>query len=317
MKSAIDTLLARLRMKQLQLLIALDEHRSLHKAAAALAMTQSAASKALRELESMVGGPLFERSRTGLVPNASGHCVIGHARRVVSDLAALCDDMADLRAGRGGRLAVGAIMGAVPDVLVPALAQLRATHPDIAVEIVEDTSLRMLELLDDGHLDVVIGRTLVADAPSRYHYQPLGEEAISVVVGHGHPPLRGPRTWTDFAGYRWVVYPGHMPMHAFLQRELDLAGMPFPADTIATASTYATVTLLQADPTLVALLPTAVARGFVRQKVLRIVPLTVQSRNPTFGIVTRKAGALPPAAQQFVRAVLAGQRAGRGRAPDA
>lgn len=304
MKSAIDTLLARLRMKQLQLLLALDDHRSLHKAAAALAMTQSAASKALKELESMVDGPLFERSRTGLVPNAAGHCVIGHARRLVGDLAALCDDMADLRAGRGGRLAVGVIMGAVPDVLVPALGRLRAAHPDLSVEIVEDTSLRMLGLLDDGHLDLVIGRTLVSDAPSRYHYQPLGEEPVSVVVGHSHPPIRGGKTLADLAGYRWVVYPGHMPMHAFLQREMDLAGVPFPAATIATASTFATAALLQADPGLVALLPTAVAQVFVRQKMLRIVPVAVQSRNPTFGIVTRKGGTLSPAAQRFVRALL-------------
>ncbi|HEX8887372.1 MAG TPA: LysR family transcriptional regulator, partial [Noviherbaspirillum sp.] len=51
MKQTIDTLLARLRMKQLQLLIALDEHKSMHKAAGALSITQSAASKVLHELE--------------------------------------------------------------------------------------------------------------------------------------------------------------------------------------------------------------------------------------------------------------------------
>ena len=42
--------MGRLRMKQLQLLIALDDHKSLHKASSAMSMTQSAASKALAEL---------------------------------------------------------------------------------------------------------------------------------------------------------------------------------------------------------------------------------------------------------------------------
>jgi molybdenum-dependent DNA-binding transcriptional regulator ModE len=56
MKSTLDVLMGRLRMKQLQLLIALDDHKSLHKASSAMSMTQSAASKALAELESMLEG---------------------------------------------------------------------------------------------------------------------------------------------------------------------------------------------------------------------------------------------------------------------
>ena len=102
MKQTINTLLARLRMKQLQLLIALDEHKSMHKAAGALSMTQSAASKVLRELEDMFETPLFERSKTGMIPNQFGHSVI-HARLLVTDLGALCQDIADIRSGKGGR----------------------------------------------------------------------------------------------------------------------------------------------------------------------------------------------------------------------
>jgi DNA-binding transcriptional LysR family regulator len=75
-------------MKQRQLLIALDEHKSLHKAAGVMAMTQSAVSKVLQELESM-----FERIRNGMVPNQFGHTVIRHARLLITDLGALCQDM--------------------------------------------------------------------------------------------------------------------------------------------------------------------------------------------------------------------------------
>ena len=187
MKSTLDTLTGRLRMKQLQLLIALDEHQSLHQAAAAMAMTQSAASKSLQELEGMLEAPLFERSRRGMRPNAFGHCVIRHARQLVADLSAMCEEVAGIRAGSGGRVAVGVIMGAVPDVLVPALEQLRQAHPDLALEIIEDTSLRLLGQLDDGHLDLVLGRSLVSDEPGKYRYHPLGDEQVSVVVGHAHP----------------------------------------------------------------------------------------------------------------------------------
>ncbi|MFL6638404.1 MAG: LysR family transcriptional regulator, partial [Paraburkholderia graminis] len=106
MKNTLNVLLGKLRMKQLQLLIALDDQKSLHKAAGLMSMTQSAASKALQELESMFEAPLFERSKSGMIPNQLGHCVIRLARLVATDLTALCLDVAEIRSGRGGRLAI-------------------------------------------------------------------------------------------------------------------------------------------------------------------------------------------------------------------
>jgi DNA-binding transcriptional LysR family regulator len=312
MKTTLDVLVSRLRMKQLQLLIALDEHKSLHQAAAAMAMTQSAASKALQELEAMLDAPLFERSRSGMRANPFGHCVIRYARLMVTDLGALCQDMAEIRSGRGGHLAVGTIMGAVPDVLVPALEVIQAAQPKLSVDIVEDTSLRLLVLLDDGRLDLVLGRALVSEQPDRYHYQPIGEEPVSVVVGHAHAtPRARSLELADLGGYRWIVYPGHMPMHELLQRELDLAGLSLPANVISTASTFVTVALLQRSDRLVSLLPTSVAELFARQKMLRILPVRLLSRQQTFGVVTRRGGTLSAAARELIGLLRSGADARR------
>jgi DNA-binding transcriptional LysR family regulator len=302
MKPTLDVLMSRLRMKQFQLLIALDDHKSLHKASSAMAMTQSAASKALAELESMLAAPLFERAKSGLIPNQLGHCVIRYARLLATDLTALCQDVADIRSGTGGRLAVGAIMGAVPDVLVPVLNDLQASYPALSMEIVEDTSAQMLVLLDDGRLDIVIGRSIVSDEPSRYHYQPLGDEPLAVVVGYDHPPLPpGEVTLADLAGHRWVTYPNTMPMQALLQREMDLAGLPMPVNTLSTASTFVTVALLQHGVDLVSLLPVGVAALFHKHKMVRALDVRLESRSQTFGIVTRKGGVLSAPATQFVQ----------------
>jgi DNA-binding transcriptional LysR family regulator len=301
MKDTLNVLFSRLRMKQLHLLIALDDHKSLHKAARALAMTQSAASKALHELETMLEAPLFERSKNGMRPNPFGDCVIRYARLVATDLTALCRDVAQLRSGRGGRLAIGAIMGALADWVLPALDALHASDPDLAIEIVEDTSARMLAQLDDGRLDLVVGRAAVSADPSRYAYHALGAEPLSVVVGRVHPPvLRREMTLRDLAGYRWVTYPSQMPLHALLERELDLAGMSLPASAISTASTFVTVALLQQSADLVSLLPAGIAALFAQHRLLRILPVQLKSPSQTFGIVTRRGGVLPAPAAQFI-----------------
>ncbi|WP_144141232.1 LysR family transcriptional regulator [Paraburkholderia sp. BCC1884] len=301
MKDTLNVLLSKLRIKQLQLLIALDEQKSLHKAAGTMSMTQSAASKALQELESMLDAPLFERSKSGMIPNQLGHCVIRYARLVTTDLAALCQDVAEIRSGRGGRLAIGAIMGAIPECVVPALNRLHAAQPDLSIEVVEDTSARMLQQLDDGRLDLVIGRATVAADPSKYQYRPLGDEPLSVVVGYSHPPLpKKAVKLHDLAAHRWVMYPSHMPLHALLEREMDLAGLEMPDNAISTASTFVTVALLQSSAELVSLLPTAIAALFVEKKMLRVVPVELKSPSQTFGIVTRKGGVLSPPAGQFI-----------------
>jgi DNA-binding transcriptional LysR family regulator len=311
LKTTLDVLMSRLRMKQLQLLIALDDHKSLHKASNAMSMTQSAASKALSELESMLEAPLFERAKSGLVPNQFGHCVIRYARLLASDLTSLCQEFADIRSGTGGRLAIGAIMGAVPDVVVPVVNQLQESHPGLAIEIVEDTSARMLALLDDGRLDLVVGRSIVSDQPSKYTYQPLGDEPLAIVVGFDHPPFAseaddetGEVSFAELSGHRWVTYPGAMPMHALLQREMDLAGAPMPVSAISTVSTFVTVALLRDSADLVSVLPAAVARVFCEHRMLRQIPVVFRSRSQTFGIVTRKLGVLSPGARQFIARVL-------------
>ncbi|HTH59970.1 MAG TPA: LysR family transcriptional regulator [Paraburkholderia sp.] len=302
MNKTLNTLLSRLRMRQLQLLIALDDHRSLHKAASALSITQSAASKALRELESMFGEPLFERSTSGMIPNQFGHCVVRYARLFASDLNALCEDVAQIRSGRGGRLAIGAIMGAIPDVVVPAVKALQASQPNLSIEVTEDTSTRMLAQLDEGQLDLVIGRSAVSSDPSKYRYRSLGVEPLSVVVGHAHPPPGNDAlTLADLASHRWVTYPAHMPLNALLEEEMTLAGLAMPANTISTASTFVTVALLQESDDLVSLLPTDIARLFERQRMLRILPVALKSRSQTFGIVTREGSVQSPAAEQFIR----------------
>lgn len=322
MKTTFDALMARLRMRQIQLLIALDDHASLHKAANAMAMTQSAASKALGEVEAMLGESIFERSKQGMMPNPFGRCVIRYARLLTSDISALCREVADIRSGTGGRLAIGAIMGAIPTCVVPAVEGMQRRYPGLSVEIVEDTSANMLPLLDDGRLDVVVGRATVSADPSNYVYEALGDEPLCVVVGAGHPPIvrsanhdgadkrgKGDKRdkhslgFADLVGHRWIHYTAGMPMHELVHREMDLAGVPVPVGAITTASTFVTVTLLQGSADLVSILPAAVAKVFADRGMVTILPIALQSKSETFGVVTRKQGAVSLLAAQFIAAL--------------
>jgi DNA-binding transcriptional LysR family regulator len=66
----------------------------------------------------------------------------------------------------------------------------------------------------------------------------------------------------DLQPYYWIVYPSRMPLRALLEREMSDAGIAMPTNVIETASTSATVALLQRSTDLVALLPQAVCEFF-------------------------------------------------------
>ena len=84
MLASLPALVSRLRLKQLRLLIALDEQGSLHKAAEAVAISQPGATKALNEIESAFGTRLFTRTSQGLEANDLGRCAIRYARLILS-----------------------------------------------------------------------------------------------------------------------------------------------------------------------------------------------------------------------------------------
>lgn len=309
MTLTVNAMLSRLRLKQMGLVIALDQQRSLRKAAAELAMTQSAASKALAEIEGILGGTLFERSRVGIVPNALGRCVIRYAWLLRADVDAMWQEVSDIRLGHSGRLSVGAIMGAVPRTLTDAIARLREEEPEISIEIVEDTSQRLLQLLDQGQLEVAIARTVVSARPALYRYVELADEPLSVAAGPEHPLARARKvTLKDLQSCNWIAYPSRMPLRALLEREMTDAGMTPPTNFIETSSTFATATLLRRSADLVALLPRDVCEFFSAQKLLRTLPIELKSRTQPFGIVTRAGGRLSAVGQRFVDLLLAAQR---------
>jgi DNA-binding transcriptional LysR family regulator len=294
------TMVSRLRFKQLRLLIALDEAKSLHKAAERVSITQPGASKALHEIESTLGASLFERTSQGLEANDLGRCAIRYARLINTDLARLREEMLGILQGHGGRLSVGAIMGAVP-ALVEALSRLRIRQPQLSVEIVEDTSARLLGLLDEGRLDLALCRTSVSQRPATYDCRVRQPEPLLLVAHPQHPLAhREGLQLVELAECRWVVFPVNMPMRLTLEQAFREAGLSFPQYPIETSSTFTTLSLLAQDPTLVAVMPTDVARMALDHGILAALPLRLASRSEPLEIVTRHGVSLSVPAQWLI-----------------
>lgn len=301
MLPSLSSITSRLHLKQLRLLIALADHGSLLRAAEQVALTQPGASKALQEIELTLGAQLFVRTNRGLEPTDLGHCVIRYARLIHTDLAHLREEMIGIMQGHGGRLALGVIMGAVP-LLTDALSRLLEKRPALSVEIVEDTSARLLHLLDQGRLDMAICRTSISQRPYLYDSVNIHNEQLAVVANVNHPMAAQPQLQlVDLAESRWVVYSANMPMRLSLEREFHEADLRFPLHLLETTSAFTTLSLLQKNPLFVALMSVDVAQFCTGFGMTCILPLQLQSRSEPYQLVTRRDTPLSPVAQLFIK----------------
>ncbi|MEU3600987.1 LysR family transcriptional regulator [Streptomyces sp. NPDC006798] len=132
-------------------------------AAARLGYTPSAVSQQVAALERQTGTVLLERAGRGIRPTAAGRLLAEHAVLIGRQIAEAETALADLRAGRTGRLVVRYAAGCGAPLVAPALARLRAAHPEVRIDIAPDIAVG-----DDALADVARGLVdlaVVADAP--------------------------------------------------------------------------------------------------------------------------------------------------------
>ncbi|KQP12486.1 LysR family transcriptional regulator [Pseudorhodoferax sp. Leaf267] len=318
MVPSLPSILARLRFRHLSLLIALDEHGSLHKAAQRTGMTQPGLTRALHEIELTFGAPLFTRSARGMAATELGQCVLRHARLIAADVGQLREEIEGVLRGSGGRIAVGAIAGALHGVLVAAIGRLRAQQPALSVEVREATSVELLQLLGEGRLDLAVCRTTVLPYPEQFHYEPLLDEHVAVAAHPRHPLLQaGPVTLDQLAGCAWIFYPAHLPLRSLLERAFHEAGLALPRHAVETASTFATMLLLREDTQAVALMTEATMAFCEHHGVAARLPIAITARHEGYGIVTRHGAQSSPLTGMLAQCLRDAARAQPGPAAPA
>ncbi|RYY98291.1 MAG: LysR family transcriptional regulator, partial [Comamonadaceae bacterium] len=155
MAHAPDYLVRRLRLRHLELLVALAEAGTMRAAAARLHLSQPALSKMLAEVEAGFGARLFERSPQGLQANGLGQAAVYRARVMLGELARGQEEIDALRTHASGVLRLGtlSVTAAVPRAIV----RLRQQVPGAQVQVHEGRVRDLVQRLLDGELDAVFG----------------------------------------------------------------------------------------------------------------------------------------------------------------
>ena len=143
-------------IKQLQYLVALRKHGHFGKAAEASFVSQSTLSAGLRELESLLGVTLVERTRRVVRFTPLGLKIADKAVRILRE----SEELADMARAEGqplhGELRMGVIPTIAPFLLPAMLPRLREQWPSLKLYLREETSQAACDALHRGQLDCVL-----------------------------------------------------------------------------------------------------------------------------------------------------------------
>ena len=304
---------ARLKTRQLLLLVALAEEGNIHRAAQVLSMTQPAASKLLKDLEDVLEVSLFDRLPRGMRPTWYGETMIRHARMALASLNQAHDELVALKTGHFGQVGIGAITSPGLSLLPTAVALVKQEHPNLRISLDIETSPVLLDRLEQGALDIVVGRLFAEHDKTHLRYEPLTEELICAIARPGHP-LSGMSglTLRDVLAAGWIVPPaGSVLRHRFdLMFQQD--GLAPPINTIeSSALLFITRMLQQSD--MVAVLAADVAHYYASHGLVTVLPLDMPCHMDAFGIITRTDRLLSPAAKVMMKALKQTSMAQYGR----
>jgi LysR family hydrogen peroxide-inducible transcriptional activator len=182
-------------LRQLQYLKLLAEHGSFSRAAEAAHVTQPTLSAGVQELEKILGAPVVDRARSGVILTAIGAETVRRA----SDVLARAEDLVQAARAAGqpltGRFRLGVIPTVAPFLLPKALPLLRERFPKLSLFLREDLTHRLIAGLKAGALDAALIALPYETAGLETAH--VGDDELMAALPVGHPLCAAQRIAPD------------------------------------------------------------------------------------------------------------------------
>lgn len=275
-----------LQRRHIEVLVAVADAKSVHRAAALLSMSQPAVSRLLGEAEAILATPIFTRSSHGSTPTPAGLAVLAHARFVLRGMDRL-QDLATLapvviRLGCIPR-AMHTLMPHLVNQIYPARSACAATtakDPEYRFQVSEATSIELLDSISSGSLDFAILRPSGSDPVSNtLRCERLYDERLVVICANENSEvLSTAAPLKTLGGCEWILPGSRTTSRVIFEQFWEASGLA-PIRPVIEARSFEASLALVAGTRLLSIAPESIARRHVEFGALRI--LDVNPRLPS------------------------------------
>jgi DNA-binding transcriptional LysR family regulator len=297
----VDRVGRRLKLRDLHILLTVVQHRSMAKAAAELAISQPAVSKAIADMESTFGLRLLDRSRNGIEPTAYGRALVTRGQTIFDELKHGVEELAFLSDPTVGELHIASTESVAAGFLPAVIKQFTEEQPRVRLHVTQAVmNTTHYRDLRERSIDLLLGRIPAPFGESDLEAEIVYDDQVVVVAGLQSKWARSRRLkLADLDGERWIL-PSAETMPGTLAAELFQAGgARMPHAPITTLSIHLCCQLA-ASSQFVTMLPSSVLRYGNLDRALKVLPIKLTKQPRPVGIVTLKNRTLSPAAQLFI-----------------
>lgn len=295
-----DRISHRLKLRDLRLLLALDEWGSMAKAAAHLNITQSAVSKAIAELEHTFGVRLFDRTPKGIEATSYGRTLLKGGVAIFEELRQSVNAIEHLADPTTGELRIGCAppmsWGIVPTIIDRLVRQ----HPRLTFHVLEaDPMTLRYQHLRERRIELAIGRIMGPIPDDDVDAEVLYNEKAFVCAGKNSRWARRRKiTLAELIDEPWSLPTPDSFARSLVTEAFQAAGLPTPRINAVSYSIPLHNALL-ATGNFLNVLPNSMLH-FSRHLIsFTVLPVKMPIRSGPVGIIKLKNRTLSPVAQLF------------------
>jgi DNA-binding transcriptional LysR family regulator len=296
-----DRVGSRIKLRDLHILLAVVEWKSMAEAARHLAVSQPVVSRAIAELEHALGIRLLDRTPQGVEPTVYGRTLLIRGLAVFDELRGSVKDIKFLTDPTAGELRIGSNQAIATGVLVAILDRLSAQRPRLAFQVtLGDAATLLHHDLRERNIDLFFGRMLDIEEDD-LNTEMLFEDPLFVVAGiNSRWTRRRELALKDLIDEAWTMLPPGSNAGALIKDAFRASGLGIPHVAVASDSAQQQSALVGTGRFL-AILPGSYLKFNGKRFGLKALPVKLPIPPRRIGVVTLKNRTLSPLAQLFIK----------------
>jgi len=294
----------RLRLRDLHILFAVVQNRSMAKAGAQLGMSQSAVSQAIAALESALDVRLLDRTPRGIEPTMYADALMRRGRAAFDELRSGVRDIETMADPAAGEVRIGCSESISAGILPPIIERISRRHPRVVFEVSPSNAFRMeFPELYERSVDVILS---ILSGPRRgdlrddLNVEFLFDDQICLATGLQSPWARRRKIdFADLVDAYWIMPPTGVPGETAVIEAFRARGLPPPRVAVKTFSVHLR-NFLAVRRHFIAVLPASILRLNADMVGLKMLPIDLPSQPRPVVAITLKDRTLSPTVEMFL-----------------
>jgi DNA-binding transcriptional LysR family regulator len=291
----------RIKLRDLHILLAVVQCKSMAKAAEQLAVSKPVVSKVIADLERTLGVRVLERGRHGAEPTIYGAALLRRGVAVFDELREGVKDIQSLVDPTAGEIRIGCSPLLATTFVSLVVERLSRRWPRIVFRVVARQAQELHHALSERNVDLLVARKLGALADPRFDFDPLFEDHDVIVAGVRNPLLRHRRIrLAALAKESWVLPPSDRDtVGAGVLKFFRSRGLGYPHAAVVSDSPHVRMGLV-AGGRFISIVPAFALRFHTKQTGIRVLPVELPRFSTPVGLVVLKNRTLSPVARLFI-----------------